>query len=190
MTPFRDPRVLPQLQGDPPSPTGGRDCNFRCVQGVIVWALGVEPTIASLRDDLGNPKGDDGKPRGISMTESKRLLTDYGLEARLVTDPADVRAALAAGYAVIAAINYGYLNAHPAEFPGLSGDRGFTGNHAVVFFGLEVVAKRFWSQMHDPLHDNRHAYVPKANVMVRRRQIEALMSAMAHGTQAVVVRLP
>lgn len=76
----------------------------------------------------GDPKAADGRPRGLSSTEGLKALKSYGVPAvRYYGESYTVaKAALAAGGAIGAAVDYGFVNDH---FPELSGQVDFRGGH-------------------------------------------------------------
>lgn len=181
LSPLDEPRVRvdPQLGIS----TGGADCAFRSTQGGIRKLTGIAPPIADMRDFLNVPSS------GIDMLAVKSLFAHYGCDARFTNDLTEIRAALVVGYYVVAAINYRFLNAQSFASK-LSGDRGFDGNHAIGLDGTELVETTgaYWIGDHDPLHDGRRVALPKGPVMARRRWIEACMSAVPSGVQAVIAR--
>jgi hypothetical protein len=188
---FRDPHVDPQLQSG--SATEGADCAVQTTRGAARWATDGEviPTVRQVRSAAGKALG------GLDVLDVRTALQSFGVSARVTNSLDECRAALDAGYAVIAAVNYRYLN---ANYPQLSGDRNFIGTsakpalHSILLFGPEKVLqgdpKRgpLWLQDHDPLHDARRAVVPKSNVNARWRWITECMTAMPSGVQAVIVQ--
>lgn len=181
LSPLTEPRVRVDPQLGPA--TGGADCAFRATQGGIRKLTGSVPTIREMRDFLGVPDA------GIDMLGVKALFEKWGCDARFTRDVAEIRAALIAGYYVVAAVNYGFLNAQPYANK-LAGDRRFSGGHAVGLDGTEQVdaTGAYWVGWHDGLHDGRRASLPKGPAMARRKWVEACMAAMGTGTQAVIAR--
>lgn len=178
---FRDPRVQPQLNNG--SSTGGSDCMFRQCEAAITWANGgalQTPTIGQMRKYIGVPSG------GIDLLAAQQIVRHYAPSAgaAFTRTPDTIWAALAAGAFVIAATDYGWVNANA---PHLSGDHGFDENHADGLFGVEKIGRRTYTEWHDSLLDARRSAIPKSNAMARRREVDGAMAALTHGTQALVV---
>jgi hypothetical protein len=178
--PFRDPRVLPQLDG---SATAGADCAFRQAQAAILWVTGTLVGIKAMRSWLQVPAG------GIGMASVRRLVEHYapGATVAYTTSTTVVWQGLALGAYVICAVDYGWVN---DNLPAISGDHAFRDDHALGLFGREPVRKRTYTEWHDSLGDNRRANIPKTNSMVRARDANGAMASPAHGVQAVIVQRP
>lgn len=174
-------RVDPQLG----TSTGGADCCFRATQGVIRLLTGQTVPVRELRDFIGEPT------EGVDMLACRDMLQHWGVDARFSRDVTEFRAAMAAGYPVIAATSYANVNAQTWAGK-VSGDRSFDGNHAVVFQGLEYVETTgiYWVRWSDGLQDGRRVAIVKGGAMARRGWAERAMAAVGSGTQFVVARKP
>lgn len=176
------PRVRPQLQSG--LATEGNNCAFETVRGLVEWATNGSkvPGIRGMRTFLGVPTS------GIDCLQARKLYTHYGISASFVRDFSIVEQALRDGKAVHAAISYKWLN---ANVPGISGDPGFDGGHAVGVFLLERVLQSEtgpqWTMFLDPLADGRRDSIAKQIVMIKMADLGPCMAALSQGVQAVIV---
>lgn len=148
-----DTRVYPQLvnkrnipyrpqQGPARSVLeGARNC--ACAGGACLVHIGLglasealPPSHLDFRKAAGDPRDNNGNPRGLASAETEHALGVLGV-------PRDATARryygeshgtawtlLTTGYALGAAGRYGYIN---NRYPQVSGDLNFDGNHFVVF---------------------------------------------------------
>lgn len=125
----------------------------------------------------GNPKDGDGRPSGISTGATEAALQAYGAKATRFygQDVGIARDALRAGHIVLVAIHYPYIN---ANYPTLSGDKRFKGEHSLSLFGWWRGRYRN-TRSHDPLFDGRTRSWGTAPQGPQRAPFRAYVGAMA-----------
>lgn len=191
MSNYRDPRVDPQLQvdfdGKKPA-TRGSDCSPRVVQGLIRWAKrGRKVLIRDIRAAVGVNAG------GFTVAQALAAYKAFGVTATRTGQLAKVTAALDAGHAVQAAIDYAWVNDNA---PRLSGQKSFRKKHSIGAFGRETVIEKTppaptWVEWLDPLHDARWVdgvQMPKQIAMARESELIGAMQAFGRIDAIIVER--
>jgi hypothetical protein len=136
-----------------------------------------EPRIThhAFRLQAGNPGG-SGSPTGLGTSMVQSALQIYGVDSDRysVGDLSIAKQALKDGHALGIAIHYPYIN---ANYPKLSGQLTFKGEHFLCLFGWYEFAPH--TNAHDPLFDGRCRTWGCAPLGPQRAPWKAYAGAMA-----------
>lgn len=120
---------------------GARNCTCAAGAACVHDGLGLAsevlpPSHLDFRKAAGDPRDEDGHPRGLGSAEVESALQKLGVPRdgtakRYYGEPhATAWSQLKSGYVLQAGGSYGYIN---RRYPQVSGDLNFMGNHSVRF---------------------------------------------------------
>jgi hypothetical protein len=158
--------------------TGKVDCNIAQVSQCVELVTGIKLTAAQTRVIGHQPAGPSGNvlARRVLAAQGLALETEYRMF--WLTAVQTVRDLLKSGWFVVLYIDYGVMN---QLAPDKTGDKNYTGYHAIA-------VSDFWRgrggalvHYHDPVNDGRHANTPKGVQTVKFSAVRD--AAVAYATK-------
>jgi hypothetical protein len=177
--------VWPQLKWHNPASgaltayEAGQNCGPAAGAGATNAILNSGNPVISHHDfrlKAGNPKDSNGRPMGLATAQTEATISSYGVNAKRFygEDINIARDALKAGHIVLPAIHYPYIN---LNYPDLSGDKRFNGEHILCLEGWWQGRYRN-TKAFDPLFDGRTKWWGTAPNGPQRAPFRAYRGAM------------